>query len=211
MPQRRRATGTPDARSAGMTEIAPVLPLFRHRSFLLRQPLVLAAIALGTLLLMVAWMRLMGRPWVCPCGTVVLWDGDPHSPGASQQFADWYSLLHVALGMGFYAALSKARPHWPLSWTLLLAVGSSAVWEMVENTTFVIGLFDGASGAPSYSGDSILNALGDTVFVTLGFVFARSVPLWGSLGAIALIELSIALAIRDGFILGTLRVLGVSV
>lgn len=194
-----------------MTDLAPVLPRFRHRGFLLRRPLVLAAIALGTLVIMLAWLRFMDRPWVCPCGTIALWDGDPHSPGASQQFADWYSLLHVALGMGLYAALSRARPHWPLSWTLLLAVGSSAIWEMVENTSFVVALFDGAAGAPSYSGDSVLNAFGDTVFVTLGFLYARAVPLWGSILTLVLIEASIALAIQDGFILGTLRVLGVSV
>ncbi|WP_062013230.1 DUF2585 family protein [Aureimonas sp. AU4] len=194
-----------------MTDLAPVLPRFRHRGLLLRRPVVLAGIALLTLLAMLTWLRLMGRPWVCACGTVALWDGDPHSPGASQQFADWYSLLHVALGMGLYAALSRARPRWPLSWTLLLAVGSSAIWEMVENTSFVVALFDGAAGAPSYSGDSVLNAFGDTVFVTLGFLFARSVPLWGSLLALAAIEASIALSIQDGFVLGTLRVLGISV
>jgi len=194
-----------------MTDLAPVLPSFRHRSFLLRRPLALAAIAFLTLLVMVAWLRLMGRPWVCECGTVVLWDGDPHSAGASQQFADWYSALHVALGMGLFAALSRARPHWPLSWTLLLTIGSSAIWEMVENMPVVVSLFDGAAGAPSYSGDSVLNALGDTVFVTLGFMFARSVPLWGSVVALVLIEASIALAIGDGFILGTLRVFGISV
>ncbi|MBB3952008.1 DUF2585 family protein [Aureimonas jatrophae] len=194
-----------------MTDLAPVLPRFRHRGFLLRRPLVLAAIALLSLLTMLAWLRFMGRPWVCECGTIAIWDGDPHSPGASQQFADWYSFLHVALGMGLYAALSRLRPHWPLSWTLLLAIGSSAIWEMVENTSFVVAMFDGAAGAPSYSGDSVLNAFGDTVFVTLGFVFARAVPRWVSLLALAAIEASIAFAIQDGFILGTLRVFGVSV
>lgn len=171
------------------------------------QILVGAAIVLA----MAAILDLLGRPIACDCGTIHLWDGDPHSPGSSQQFADWYSALHVVYGIGLFLALDRARPHWPTSWLFLTALASSAAWEIMENTPWIIALFGGAVGAPDYHGDSVLNAVGDTVFVALGFFAARRLPLKGTIALVVLLELAIALAIRDGFILGTLRLLGVSV
>lgn len=162
-------------------------------------------------LVMAAALDLMGRPLVCDCGPIRLWDGDPHSPGSSQQFADWYSALHVVYGIGLFLALQRARPHWPTSWLFLTALASSAVWEVMENTPWIIAMFGSAVGAPDYHGDSVLNALGDTVFVALGFGAARTLPLKGTIALVLVLELAIALAIRDGFVLGTLRLVGVPV
>ena len=165
---------------------------------------------LGILAAMALVLDLLGRPLVCECGTIVLWDGDPYSPGASQQFADWYSALHVMFGIGLFVFLHRMRPGWPLSWKFLAALASSAVWEAMENMPVVIALFGNAEGAPSYSGDSILNAFGDTVFVVLGFLGARLLPPTGIVAALVMLEILVAVAIRDGFVLGSLRLLGFS-
>ncbi len=173
-------------------------------SGLAAQALLGAAIVLATVL----WLDWAGRPYTCPCGTVALWDGDPFSPGASQQFADWYSALHVIFGIGLYAFIRRMAPQWPTSWMFLTALASSAVWEIVENTPFVIALFGDTPGTPSYSGDSILNALGDTVFVAAGFFAARALPVAATLALALGLEVAIAIAIHDGFLFGTLRLLG---
>ncbi|WP_279480507.1 DUF2585 family protein [Aureimonas sp. SK2] len=162
-------------------------------------------------LVMAAVLDLMGRPLTCDCGTIRLWDGDPHSPGSSQQFADWYSALHVIFGVGLFLVLHRLRPHWPTSRLFLTTLASSAIWEIMENSPWIIAMFGSAVGAPDYHGDSVLNALGDTVFVALGFLAARALPLKGTVALVLVLELAIALAIRDGFVLGTLRLLGVPV
>lgn len=193
-----------------MTDMAP-RPSASARPALLSsrggQFLVGGAIVLA----MAAALDLMGRPLACDCGTIQLWDGNPHSPGSSQQFADWYSALHVVYGIGLFLILHRVRPHWPTSWLFLTALASSAIWEIMENTPWIIGMFGSAVGAPDYHGDSVLNAVGDTVFVALGFLAARKLPLKGTITLVVLLELGIAFAIRDGFVLGTLRLLGVSV
>jgi len=169
------------------------------------------AVGVAILVAMALVLDLLGRPLVCECGTVAWWDGDPYSPGASQQFADWYSALHVMFGMGLFVFLHRMRPHWPTTWKLLATIASSAVWEAMENMPFVIAIFGNAAGAPSYSGDSILNATGDTVFVVAGFFLSRFLPTGGTVAALVVLEIAVAIAIRDGFVLGSLRLLGFAV
>ncbi len=193
-----------------MTDMAP-RPASRALPSLLGHPGGQFLVGAAIVLVMAAALDLMGRPLACDCGTIRLWDGDPHSPGSSQQFADWYSALHVVYGIGLFLILHRLRPHWPTSWLLLTALASSAIWEVMENTPFIIGMFGSAVGAPDYHGDSVLNAVGDTVFVALGFFAARMLPLKGTIALVVVLELAIAFAIRDGFVLGTLRLIGVSV
>ncbi|WP_193752823.1 DUF2585 family protein [Aureimonas ureilytica] len=169
------------------------------------------AIGLAILTAMAAWLGWMGRPLTCTCGTLALWDGDPYSPGASQQFADWYSALHVMFGMGLAVFIGRMAPHWPLSWMVLATLASSAIWEAMENTPVIIALFGNAPGTPSYEGDSILNAFGDTLFVAVGFLLARGLPAPLALITALALEGAVAFAINDGFILGSLRLLGVSI
>ncbi|WP_427024387.1 DUF2585 family protein [Aureimonas ureilytica] len=168
------------------------------------------AVGLAILAAMAVWLRWMDRPLTCACGTVALWDGDPHSPGASQQFADWYSALHIIYGVGLYAFIRRMAPRWPLSWMFLTALASSAIWEAMENTPAIIAMFGDAPGSPSYEGDSILNAFGDTLFVAAGFFLARGLPVPASVALVLALEGAIAYAIGDGFVLGSLRLLGVS-
>jgi hypothetical protein len=193
-----------------MTNTSPSLSGPGNRS-LLASPFVQVAVGLVIVAAMASWLDVMGRPLLCECGTVALWDGDPHSPGASQQFADWYSALHVMFGLGLFVFLDRMRPAWPTSWKLLAALASSAVWEIAENTPIIIAMFGQAEGAPAYEGDSILNALGDTVFVVIGFFAARTVPLGATIAIALVLEAAIAFAISDGFVLGTLCLVGISV
>ena len=169
------------------------------------------AMSAAILVALALWLHLLGRPLVCPCGTVKLWVGDPASPTGSQQFADWYSLLHFVFGLGLFVFLDRIRPHWPFSDKLVLTLASSAIWESIENIPFVITLFGHPAGSPAYAGDSILNAFGDTAFVMLGFLVARPLPLWATIVLGIGAEGLVSFVNQDGLVLGLARLVGISV
>lgn len=133
------------------------------------------------------------------------------SPQASQQFADWYSLLHLVFGFALFLFLDWMKPAWSTGQKLVLAVASSVVWEIVENLPPVIALFGNAPGAPPYAGDSVLNAVADTLFVGAGFLLASRLPALVVLSLAAGLELLVLAVAGDGYILGSLRLVGLSI
>ncbi|OHV13835.1 DUF2585 family protein [Kushneria phosphatilytica] len=154
------------------------------------------------------WLRLMGRSYFCPCGEIHLWQGQLDPARNAQQFADWYSLLHVIFGMGVYTLLTLMRPGWRLYERAMMALLSSAIWEIMENAPWIIEVINRSSQGPHYSGDSILNSLEDTLFAMIGFLLGWRLPKWSLLPLAAALEISVSLAIHDGLILGTLRLMG---
>lgn len=167
--------------------------------------------ALAILGLAAALLILMGRHPVCPCGTVSLWQAGRNPAENSQAFADWYSLLHVVFGMGLFAAVRGVRPHWKLSSVFLAVLLGHSIWEVAENTPVIIGLFSGGANAPFYEGDSLLNSLGDTVFALGGAAMMPHLR-WPAVAAVAVAaEVAVTWGVGDGFVVGTLRLLGVKV
>jgi hypothetical protein len=83
-------------------------------------------------------LHLMGRLAICRCGYVKLWEGDPAGPGTSQHLTDWYTFSHLLHGFWLYFFLWLAFSHLPVGARLVCAVLLEAVWEIVENTSFII-------------------------------------------------------------------------
>lgn len=164
---------------------------------------------LGILVVLGLWLVLMGRDAVCTCGEIRFWQNTPTSADNSQQFSDWYSLLHGVFGMALFLAIDRIKPSWSMGTKLVAAMGGSAIWEAVENMPIVIALFH--AGPDSYAGDSILNAFGDMVFVIVGFALAARLPLWATAFLAVAAELIVSLAMHDGLVLGSLRLLGAPV
>ena len=164
---------------------------------------------LGILVALGLWLLLMGRDAVCTCGEIRFWQNTPTPIDNSQQFSDWYSLLHGVFGMALFLAIDRIKPFWSWGTKLVAAMGGSAVWEAVENMPFVIALFH--NGPDSYAGDSLLNAFGDMVFVVVGFGLAARLPLVVTAVLVVAAELTVSLAMGDGLVLGSLRLLGAPV
>ncbi len=55
-----------------------------------------------------------------------------------------------------------------------------------------------------YVGDSILNSVFDVVWVVMGFVMARKLPVWSIVALIVVFELMTGLIVRDGLLLNIL-------
>ena len=157
--------------------------------------------ALAILVASVAVLLAMGRSPICTCGAVDLWVAGRDSPRTSQMLSDWYSFSHIVHGFLFYGALWLIARHWPVERRFLIALVVEAAWEIAENTPMVIDRYRTATAALGYTGDSVINSVSDIVMMVLGFLAARRLPLWVSIGTVLLLELVPLLVIRDNLTL----------
>ena len=164
-------------------------------------PLLVAVVALaGT----AYGLHVQGRPWLCTCGYLLVWSGDPASSDTSQHLLDPYSFTHVLHGFAFYGLLAWTTARLPVSWRLSLAVALEGVWETVENSDFVIRRYREGTAALGYEGDAIVNSLGDMVACGLGFVLAYHLGARNTLALFAATEVVLILWIRDSLLLNVL-------
>ena len=169
-----------------------------------------AALVLGAGVLLVngavvLWLLALGRSLLPATVPLDWWNASTLAAHNSQHLTDPYSALHAISGAALYFAARAVCPAWPLHRRLLMAIACSGVWEAVENTPWVIALFNDPESPDLYQGDSIINALSDTGFVALGFIAAHSFPRWLIISAGALAEVGVAVMIHDGFVLGAAR------
>jgi hypothetical protein len=153
-------------------------------------------------------LRRQGRLWLCDCGRVLVWAGDAWSADNSQHLFDPYSFTHVLHGFifcGLLAWAASGRAAW--QWRLAVAVSIEALWEVCENSAFVIKRYREATLALGYQGDTIINSTGDIFACALGFLLARRLGLRRTLVVFALIELVLLCWIRDSLLLNVLMLL----
>ena len=142
-----------------------------------------------------------GQPLLCTCGSVYLWVGSIWSSENSQQIADWYTLAHFMHGLAVILAGRLLLPRLSLNALYVVAIATGVGWEIFEHTDFVIRQFRYGTVNQGYTGDSVLNAVSDYVFMMSGFYLARYLPtIWVAALLIGL-ETTATLVARDGFIL----------
>ena len=149
----------------------------------------------------------MGRPPICPCGVVALWEPSADSARTSQMLADWYSPSHFIHGLLFYWLLWLAWRHGPVERHFLAALAIEAAWELAENTPLIIDRYREATMALGYTGDSVVNSLSDIAMMALGFLLARRLPVWASIMVAVALELAALIVIRDNLTLNILMLL----
>lgn len=166
------------------------------------------SVCLGILMVngaVVLWLSFLGRAFVPAPGSLQWWNVSTLPGDNSQHLMDGYSLLHAMSGAALYFAARVLWPSWPVHIWFLLAIVSSGIWEAVENTPWVIALFNDPLRPGAYHGDSIVNALSDSAFAGLGFLAARTLPPWTIVTFAVLTEAGLVILIQDGFVLGTAR------
>ena len=152
-------------------------------------------------------LRLEGRIWWCACGHWNLWDGDIWSAHNSQHWLDPYSFTHVLHGVLLCGVLAWLAPRWPAAWRLALAVVLEAGWEVLENSAFIIQRYREATIGQGYIGDSIANSLADVMCCAFGFLLARRLGLKASVVLFVVVEVALALAVRDNLSLNVLMLI----
>ena len=149
----------------------------------------------------------LGQPVMCACGHLDLWHGVVTDSENSQHLFDWYSLSHIIHGILFYGLFTLLFPRLPVGYRLLLSIGLEAVWELVENSPWIINRYREQALAQGYFGDSIVNSLGDGFAALCGFLFASRSRIWLSIAVVIALELLALYAIRDNLTLNIIQLL----
>ena len=88
-----------------------------------------------------------------------------------------------------------------------MTVAIEALWEVLENSPFVIERYRTQTAALGYEGDSVANSLGDILSCAIGFALARRLGFWGSVLLFGAIELALLIWIRDSLLLSVLMLI----
>jgi hypothetical protein len=103
--------------------------------------------------------------------------------------------------------LALIFPRLSAVWQLWLAVSIEAVWEVLENSEFVIRRYREQTAALGYHGDTIVNSLADILVCGLGFVVARRLGLRRTAVLFVVTEVALAVWIRDNLSLNVLMLI----
>jgi hypothetical protein len=156
---------------------------------------VITAIAAGILL----WM---GRVPFCSCGTIKLWHSVSNDAETSQHLTDWYTYSHVLHGVIFYWVLwAVFRGRLSVAARLVIAMLLEAGWEIFENTAFVIERYRTQTISRTYTGDSVINSVGDMLAALIGFLIAARLPAWLTVALLIATEITMLVLLRDNLIL----------
>ncbi|HZU35365.1 MAG TPA: DUF2585 family protein, partial [Gemmataceae bacterium] len=86
---------------------------------------------------------------------------------------DPYSFTHILHGLVIAGILTWLAPRVPWPWGVVLAVLVEALWELIENSPFIIERYRSTTASLGYTGDSVGNSLGDILSGACGYILAR--------------------------------------
>jgi hypothetical protein len=161
----------------------------------------------GVLCAMTIQLRLLGRLWSCACGFMSVWAGNVNSAENSQQLFDPYSFTHVLHGFMFFGAVHLLWPHLSTVRKMVATLSIEALWEVIENTPFIIERYRSETVSIGYTGDTILNSFGDIAACALGAVVARQLGVVKTLVLAAMIEAALLVTIRDSLLLNIIMLI----
>jgi len=145
--------------------------------------------------------RAQGRLWVCSCGHIRAWVPDSNSSESSQQLFDPYTFTHVIHGFLMLGAVHLLFPRLSQTWKFVTALSAEAVWEMIENTAFIIQRYRSETVSLGYTGDTVLNSFGDVLACAVGVLLARRVGVVKTVVLTVAIELVLLITVRDNLLL----------
>jgi len=154
---------------------------------------------------LVLWAE--GRLLICACGEFQLWVGDTCSSLNSQQLFDPYSLTHILHGFLLFWIVSLVFRNVSPQWQFTIAVVLEMLWEAVENTNFVINRYREQTAALGYTGDTVVNSLGDLFCAAFGFWLALRLGWFRVLIAFLVVEAVLLLWINDSLLLQILMLI----
>jgi Protein of unknown function (DUF2585) len=164
-------------------------------------------VLVGVLAAMAIENRAQGRLWICSCGYVRAWVQDINGAENSQQLFDPYTFTHVLHGFLMLGIVQLFWRRMDETWKFVLALSGEAVWEMIENTSFIIQRYRSETISLGYTGDTILNSFGDVLACALGVLLARRLGAVKTIALTLVTELALLITIRDSLLLNVIMLI----
>jgi len=170
-------------------------------------PRTYAAITIVLMTLTAFTLRSMGHLWICKCGYVKLWHGVVFSSENSQHLTDWYTFTHILHGFMYYVLiwLADRKRVLPVGHRFIGAIVLACLWELLENSTYIIERYRTVTISLDYFGDSIINSMSDITACGCGFFLASRFRPLMSLLFVAAIELLLLVCIRDNLTINIIQ------
>lgn len=156
---------------------------------------------------MVIALYWQGRVWWCKVGDLSPWSSDIWSTHNSQHFFDPYTFTHILHGVLYFWIINLIFKELPLRWKFFLVILVECLWELLENSNFVIERYRAATISLDYFGDSILNSLSDVLSCAFGAFLAYKLKFWRSLIYFAATEILLLFLIRDNLTLNIIMLI----
>ncbi len=170
-------------------------------TFSQRQIRFLSAAIFALLALTVFQLRNQGRIWWCKFGDYSPWSSDAWGKHNSQHLLDPYSFTHILHGVLYFWIAGLIFKKLSFARRFFIAIFFECVWEILENSNFIIERYRAATLALDYYGDSIFNSLGDILCCGFGFWLAYKLKFRRSLLLFLLIEIVLLVTIHDSLLL----------
>ena len=120
-------------------------------------------------------LKFKGRPiWPCPNNNRFknIYINNASGEYTSQSLFDPYSFTHISHGIllhNFFNYISNN-----LKFNLFISFFIEILWEIIENSDYVINIYRSEnSNSRDYSGDSIINSLGDIFSMFIGYIISN--------------------------------------
>jgi len=155
----------------------------------------------GALVIGTFALRVQGRLWICACGYVSFWCGDINSPGNSQHLFDPYTFTHILHGFLFFGFVCLLWPRLDGYWKTAATLALETLWEVIENSTFIIERYRSQTISLGYTGDTIVNSFGDLIACAVGVIVARWLGVAKTVILAIAIELVLLATVRDNLLL----------
>jgi hypothetical protein len=170
----------------------------RTRAFRSHAGVIVATVSILAITALLLWLE--GRLWWCACARPRLWISEAWGTETSQHLFDPYSFTHLLHGIVFCWVLGLLGRRIPAKWQFVIALIVEAAWEIFENSPFIIDRYR-AAAALGYTGDTIVNSLGDVISCAVGFGLAHRLRARWSAVVFAATEVLLLVCIRDSLLL----------
>jgi hypothetical protein len=162
---------------------------------------------LAVLLATAYQLHSQGSLWWRACDHLCLWSGHTWSSDNSQQLFGSFTFTHVLHGFLLCGLLALILPRLSALWRLSVAVSVEALWEIAENSEFIIRRYREWTVAHGYHGDTIVKSFGDILACGFGFALARHLGFRRALAVFMLTEAVLIVWIRDSLLLNILMLI----